>query len=73
MRERQPLVKSQGWVTVSEEEANVACSYYDINEIEYERKKAAKLESDAGGQRLLATNTEVLDTLRHKRDVLRGG
>ena len=29
--------------------------------------------SDASGQRLLATNTEVLDTLRHKRDVLRGG
>jgi hypothetical protein len=28
--------------------------------------------SDASGQRLLATNTEVLDTLRRKRDVLRG-
>jgi hypothetical protein len=29
--------------------------------------------SDASGQRLLATNTEVLDTLRRKRNVLRGG
>jgi hypothetical protein len=28
--------------------------------------------SDASGQRLLATNTEVLDTLRRKRNVLRG-
>ena len=28
---------------------------------------------DASGKRLLAINTEVLDTLRRKRDVLRGG
>jgi hypothetical protein len=28
--------------------------------------------SDASGQRLLAMNAEVLDTLRRKRDVLRG-
>ena len=28
---------------------------------------------DAGGQRLLAINADILDTLRRKRDVLRGG
>jgi hypothetical protein len=28
---------------------------------------------DAGGQRLLAINVDILDTLRRKRDVLRGG